>query len=202
LRFCGVGVGSGDLIIYLHGFNSSGASVKGATLKRQLQPIHVSLPSYHHDPAVAIRQLEVEVECALERFARVMLVGSSLGGFYAQSLGRRYGLNIVLINPALDPISTLAPYVGQQTNYYTGEHYRFERRHLEALRPLYVDVAQIATVPTLVLLDTADEVIDADVAARLYRDRGTVIAFPGGDHGFQHLEESIADIRMHHDSAR
>ncbi|MEJ2344662.1 MAG: YqiA/YcfP family alpha/beta fold hydrolase [Gammaproteobacteria bacterium] len=190
------------MIIYLHGFNSSGATVKGATLKRLLEPIHVSLPSYHHDPAVAIRQLEVEVECALERFTRVMLIGSSLGGFYAQSLGRRYGLNIVLINPALDPISTLAPHVGPQTNYHTGERYCFERRHLEALAPLYVDAAQFGTVPTLVLLDADDEVIDPEVAARLYRDRGKVIAFPGGDHAFQHLEESIADIRMHHDSAR
>lgn len=193
--------GGRGLIIYLHGFNSSGASAKGATLKRLLQPIHVSLPSYHYDPAVAIRQLEMEVECALERFTRVMLVGSSLGGFYAQSLGRRYGLNIGLINPALDPISTLAPYVGPQTNYYTGERYRFERRHLDALRPLYVDATQLGTVPTLVLLDTGDEVIDSEVAARLYRDRGKVMAFPGGDHAFQHLEQSIADIRMHHDSA-
>ena len=129
------------MIIYLHGFNSSGASAKARALRRFLQPIAVLAPSYHVDPRRAVDQLRSYIDHAIQTETcsdTLMLVGSSLGGFYAQYLARRYRSKLVLINPALEPIPVLEDYLGENTNYYTGEIYVLERRHLDALRPYYV----------------------------------------------------------------
>ncbi len=49
--------------------------------------------------------------------------------------------------------------------------------------------------PTTLLLDLGNEVIDTRAAAALYRGCARVLAFPGGDHGFRHLEQVLGLIR-------
>ncbi len=186
------------MIIYLHGFNSSGASAKAKALRRLLQPIAVLAPSYHFDPPRAVEQLQSRIEDALKTETprdTLMLVGSSLGGFYAQYLARRYGCKLVLINPALDPIPALADYLGENTNFYTGVVYALEHRHLDALRPYYVVDPCRDPVPTLVLLDQGDELLDHRIAFERYQACAEVLRFDGGDHQFQHLPEAIESIK-------
>jgi len=50
-------------------------------------------------------------------------------------------------------------------------------------------------VPTLLLLDKGDEVIDYRRSLAVYRDCGECHSFTGGDHQFQHLQESVPLIR-------
>jgi predicted esterase YcpF (UPF0227 family) len=55
-------------------------------------------------------------------------------------------------------------------------------------------------VPTLVLLDKADEVIDYRVAESFYRGCGTTIVYAGGSHRFDHLPEALPAIRRLYES--
>ncbi|MGZ2336899.1 YqiA/YcfP family alpha/beta fold hydrolase [Acinetobacter baumannii] len=50
-----------------------------------------------------------------------MLVGSSLGGYYATHLAERHGLAAILVNPAVAPHRSFDGYLGAQTNHYSGE---------------------------------------------------------------------------------
>lgn len=59
---------------------------------------------------------------------------------------------------------------------------------------------EIAKVPTLVLLDEADEALDYRTAQAFYRDCGQVIVYPGGSHRFEHLPAALPEIRGLHDS--
>jgi len=183
------------MIIYLHGFNSTGNSAKGQFLKDHLPDIPVLTPTYQHDPETAIASLERLVGENLQQNQPLMLVGSSLGGFYTQYLSHQFNLKAVLINPALMPLVTLHDYLGENTNFYTGETYTLTQAHLDALQALDVPDPCAEPVPTLLLLDKNDEVLDYRIAAERYRHFAEVVIFEGGDHQFQHMPEALAKIR-------
>jgi predicted esterase YcpF (UPF0227 family) len=182
------------MIIYLHGFNSTGDSAKGRFLKEKLPDIDVLTPTYHYDPRLAIPFLESLIQEQRPQEQPVMLVGSSLGGYYAQYLAHQAKLKVVLINPALMPMSTLHDYLGANTNFYTGEKYTLTQAHLDALLALDIPDPCANPVPTLLLLDEADEVLDYRIAASRYRKCAEMIIFADGDHQFQHMTESLPKI--------
>ncbi len=124
-----------------------------------------------------------------------MLMGSSLGGYYAQYLGVHPGVisKLVLINPALQPQITLQPYIGQQTNMVTGAAFIFSQQNYNELAQFEVSAEDIIA-PTLVLLDEGDEIIDYRFAEELYKNSARVIVYPGGSHWFDHMDEAIPEI--------
>ena len=74
---------TGRLIIYIHGFNSSPASFKARLLHERLAALgraeEFAAPALPHRPAAAAALLE-----GLAReHPQALLVGSSLGGYYA-----------------------------------------------------------------------------------------------------------------------
>lgn len=183
------------MIIYLHGFNSTGDSAKGRFLKKNLAPIPVLTPTYHFDPRHAIPFLEkLILEHQIDEHS-FMLVGSSLGGYYAQYLAHRYKLKAVLINPALMPLITLHEYLGENRNFYTGETYILTQAHLDALLAFDVPMPCTDPVPTLLLIDKGDEVLDYHMAVTRYQDCAEIILFEDGDHQFQHMVESLSAIQ-------
>jgi len=187
-----------DTFIYLHGFNSSGASAKGRYFSHALAPAKVYTPSLPPDPDAAMTMLHALVAARLEQLtsnAGLYLIGSSLGGYYAQYLARVYTLPAILLNPALRPLITLAPFLGWQRNFYTGERYLFGRAELAKLAAYAIEQPCADPVATLLLLDAGDELIDYRNAMELYSTCARVIVYPDGDHSFQHLPEAAIAIR-------
>ena len=182
------------MIIYLHGFNSTGDSAKGRFLKENLRHLSILAPTYHYDPRRAIACLEKIIQENLSAEKPLMLIGSSLGGYYAQYLAHRFKLKTVLINPALMPLTTLSDYLGENTNFYTGEKYTLTQAHLDALLSLDIPDPCITPVPTLLLLDKGDEILDYRVAVARYQNCAEIVMFNGGDHQFQHMTESLSRI--------
>jgi len=82
------------VLIYLHGFNSSPQSKKARELRSDMAKhgleAQFTCPVLPNEPARAIEAVKVE----LERVASgpAVLVGSSLGGFYATWFAETYGL--------------------------------------------------------------------------------------------------------------
>jgi predicted esterase YcpF (UPF0227 family) len=103
----------------------------------------------------------------------LLLIGSSLGGFYATHLAERFRVPAVLINPAVTPERELAGFLGPLHNPYTGEDYVLGPEHmaeLAAIRPLTITPALYWLV-----LGTADEVLDWQEAAARYRGASQTI---------------------------
>jgi len=186
------------MIVYLHGFSSAAASRKANYLKQQLQGYEFYVPDYlSHRPREAIRFLTNYLTRLLEKspHQKLMLIGSSLGGYYAQYLGATINSvgRVVLINPALQAQQLLAPYLGEHTNMVTGETFEFTSNDLEELGLFEVaDMEKLSK--TLVLLDQGDEVIDYHFAAHRYQEIGHVVVYPGGSHWFDHLDEALPQI--------
>ncbi len=179
-------------LIYIHGFNSSPASHKArelvAACARFGLTAQLRVPALHHDPRQAIAQLEAEIAGA----GRPVLVGSSLGGYYATHLAERHGLRALLINPAVRVQRYFQRYLGPQQNFYSGERWELTAAHVAALAALEVPPPQ-SPERFVVWLQTGDETLDYRDAADYYR-HCTVQIEAGGDHGYQGFAARIPEL--------
>lgn len=179
------------MLLYLHGFSSTGASSKATQLRELLTPIKVLRPSYpSHRPSEAIPYLECYI---YQHFGQqpLKIIGSSLGGFYAQYFASVHkNSKIIMINPALQPQLTLQAFIGSNTNIVSRERFEFSQQDCDTLA-LYDVNGENLTGRCILLLDESDEVINYQYAAGKYQGIGKVFVFPGGSHGFDHLQESI-----------
>lgn len=183
------------MIVYLHGLNSTGSSAKATWLREHLSPIPVLSPTYPaHRAHDAMGELRTFLAPLRARADRMLLVGSSLGGFYAPVLAAEFSAGMVLINPAVHAHVGLYRYVGPQLNEATGERYTLTESEVNAFASYALPKCR-AEKPTLVLIDEADEVIDVEAARRFYGECGRTIIYPGGSHRFEHLPEALPEIR-------
>jgi len=185
-------------LLVMHGFNSAGDTEKARFLRRHLPDVRVLSPSYCHDPSAAVAFLSGTIQALSAASQAPALLGTSLGAYYARHLGRRHGRPVILLNPSLDPESTLSQAVGENRNFKTGRTYQFTASHLAALRAYACDETQ-ADPPTLVLLDMGDELLDSAATAKRFQGRpGTrVVCFEGGNHRFAHIGEAMPEIIAH-----
>lgn len=176
-------------ILYIHGLNSSPASLKASLLRRAMEQLglheQLRVPALHHHPRQAIAQLETLVA----ELGRPVLVGSSLGGYYATYLAQRHGLSALLINPAVHPHLRFDGYLGPQKNFYSDETWDLTTDHITALAELAVaDLQQPARYQ--VWLQTGDETLDYRDAQAYYRACALRIQ-AGGDHGFRGFADRL-----------
>ena len=171
-------------ILYIHGLNSSPASTKAQQLLNAMHRMGIAdqlyLPALHHQPRQAIAQLEAIIAGAGPH--QPVLVGSSLGGYYATYLAHRHGLKSLLINPSVRPHQRFDGCQVVQTNYYTGEQWLPTDEHLAALAELEVPPPQCPQL-CQVWLQTGDETLDYREAEHYYRACSQRIQ-AGGDHGY------------------
>ncbi len=175
------------MILYIHGFASCGNSNKTKLLKQHFA--EVLAPDVPLDPDEAIsflQKLIVDNEIDL-------IIGSSLGGFYAAYLAKKFQIKTVLLNPSSQPFITLAFYVGENEYFCTGEKFEWKKEHLVKLMSYAIADNSIKS-PVLVLLQKGDEVLDYTKAEAVYK-KYEVIIQEEGNHRFENLNEYLEKIR-------
>lgn len=181
-------------VIYIHGFNSSPLSYKARILTERMTQLGIaeelSVPELPADPEQAMKLLQACVEESLDE--PVILIGSSLGGYYATWLAERYNLQAILVNPAIYPYRLLQDYLGENQNYHTGERYTLEPRHVEIMKSY--EVGSIRHAENFwVLLETGDETLDYREAQQKFANSPMTIK-QGGTHEFLNFEVMLDDI--------
>jgi predicted esterase YcpF (UPF0227 family) len=148
------------------------------------------VPALHHRPAQAFSQV-----LALLRPRRpgdLLIVGSSLGGFFATVAAERTGCRAVVINPAVHPQNHFGRYLGPQRNLYTGERFDLTREHVAELAAL--DPPAITRPERYwLMVETADEVLDYREAVAFYAGAFQSVV-QGGDHSLASFPEFVPDI--------
>lgn len=176
------------MIIYVHGFNSSPASAKAQVLKARLESLgrgaELAAPALPPSPAQAAAVLDA---LALQHRGAA-LVGSSLGGYYATWLAEKHGMKAVLLNPAVRSYDLLAPLVGTQKRFHTGEEYLFTTQHVAELRAL--EVGRITPARYLLIVAKGDEVLDYRKAVERYRGCRQIV-IQGSDHGLSDFANTL-----------
>lgn len=179
--------------LYLHGFLSSPHSQKARQLAdwfaRHLSPEQLVIPELPFAPAAAIALARQELQRLRQRYPRLLIIGSSLGGFYATHLAETEGIKAAVINPAVRPFALFEHYLGPNRHYYTGEVHELTAAHLTQLQQL--DCPYIRAPDNLfLLLQTGDETLDYRHAAHLYRHCPGWLE-GGGNHSFERFTERL-----------
>jgi predicted esterase YcpF (UPF0227 family) len=191
-----IAAATSPVIVYLHGFNSSPASVKArklaafaATLAR---PPLVHVPRLSTWPSRAMADVCAWIDAHRRSGTTLAFVGSSLGGYYATWLAERYDARAVLINPAIRPYELLDAYLGPQRNLHTGEPWELTREHLAELRRYRI--ARVTRPQRyFLLMRSGDELIDWREAVAHYAKAWQFVA-AGGTHGWEDIEPELPSV--------
>jgi len=181
------------MILYLHGFRSAPGSVKASHLRAHMEARGLGAHYWCEQLPVSARAAIDLVETQIARCDTApTLIGSSLGGYYATWLAERHQLKAILVNPSVVSHISLAPYIGVQSNLYTGEQFEFTREHIEELRA--IEVGRITRPERYwLMVETGDETLDYRHAVARYAGCRQTI-YPGGDHGFSHWDMHLDDV--------
>lgn len=152
-------------ILYLHGFRSSPKSFKAQLLAARIASLNAAgahlqwvcpqLPPSPSEAMALLRQLTAGWPAET-----MVVIGSSLGGFYATVLAEALGCRAAVINPAVAPARDLARYIGEQSHFHNPEDRFFFRpefiAEFEALSPYPITRPQRYWA----LIAKGDEVLD------------------------------------------
>ncbi len=182
------------MIIYIHGFGSSGKGGKALLFKEYFKNENIPFisPSLSYVPELAIDTLEQLIESYDDE---VMLIGSSLGGFYSIYLAEKYGLKSVLINPAIDSPNTLRRMLsldGMVKNYYDNTHFEWSESHVDML--LNYRVNEVQNGKYLLLLQRGDDILDYREALGKLPNAKSIVE-EGGTHPFDGIERYFGTIK-------
>ena len=189
------------MILYIHGFKSTGNARKAGELKDYFKSCHpersegsieIVSPTLDISPEKTIQQLE---EIILKN-KNVLLIGSSLGGFYAMALSAKYNLRAILINPAVKADEALLSQIGEHENYDTGEKFEWTVAHVNQLKNLKEKyLSKLNQKNLFLLLAEDDELLDSKETAELYKNSSKIMIIKNAGHQFSKFKEMIPAIK-------
>lgn len=177
------------MIIYIHGFGSSGQGYKAQQFREFFKEDGFMAPSLSYIPELAIQTLEELIESL---HCDITLVGSSLGGFYSLYLAKKYDLKAVLINPSIKPFITLLKVLGNAPSFYDTSTFTWMRSHIEMLRKY--ETTGLTQENFMVLLQKGDETLDYREAVKKL-PHSTLVVEEGGSHSFDEVQRHFKEIK-------
>ena len=182
------------MIVYLHGFRSSPQSFKAQLIGRRLHALgrasEYLCPQLPAAPAAAMQVLEsLLAPCAA---AKLALIGSSLGGYYATWLAERLGCRAVVLNPAVAPLPVLRAEVGSTTAWHSDQPFEFKAEYLQQLAA-YAVPAITRPQRYFLIAATGDEVLDWRQMVAHYAGAQMQIV-DGGDHGLSGFAAQLDEV--------
>ncbi|NOR71367.1 MAG: hypothetical protein GQ532_17010 [Methylomarinum sp.] len=127
---------------------------------------------------------------------QVLFMGSSLGGFTSEYMAIKTQRKAIMINPAIEPAELLVQFIGVSENFELKQPYDWTQAHCDQYR-FYENALKQASVKSIsrtILLDMADEFIDSFKTQQKYQQFTEIIAYEGGSHSFEHIEDALSVI--------
>lgn len=185
------------LLVYLHGFRSSPRSSKAvmtgeavAALSSPANPIEWYCPQLLASPKESMDMVTAYIDAST--YDRLVVIGSSLGGFYANYLAEKYGCKAIALNPAVRAARELAPHVGMMTAYDSDEPFDFRPEYIDELKALQVEAI---TTPHRYFLIAAkgDELLDWREMVDFYPGAKQLV-LEGSDHGIADYADHLPQV--------
>lgn len=174
------------LLVYLHGFRSSPNSSKAVMTRDAVRALSSSAHSYEWYCPQLLASPKESMDLVIKyidqsQVDRIVIIGSSLGGFYTNYLAEKYQCKGITLNPAVYAARELEPHVGLMTAYDSDEPFDFKAEYIDQLRALQVDNI---TNPQRYFLIAAkgDELLDWKEMVAFYSGAKQLV-LEGGDHG-------------------
>lgn len=190
-------------LIYIHGLDSGKGSIKGQWLEEYCAKHHPHIKVQRPDLNMPPLQVFAHLSDLIKQDSQTVLVGSSLGGFFATACVAEFQVPAVLINPSVRPFESFKRFAKDVAEddmttilRSTEGSWHITQQDFVDLKTLYKDVPKHAD-KMLVLLKTGDEVIDYRIAEQHYAQDGAmsqIIIDEGGDHFMHDLQDKIPTI--------
>ena len=156
---------------------------------QNLPHVQVHLPDLNMPPEQVLAHVSEMIAC----LDQVVLIGSSLGGFYATQLVAKHAVPAVLINPAMRPWQLFHDLFGSELPYAVNAKWTLDQTQLDQLEQMAVPFVQDAD-KILVLLQQDDEVLDYREAQRYYSNaahQSMIMTEANGNHAMDNFADKI-----------
>jgi predicted esterase YcpF (UPF0227 family) len=190
------------IVLLIHGWASAGETDKSRYLTERLGDKGISVFSpdlpLHSSPDVTERLNEFfrNVDTVAERGAKIIVVGTSLGAWWAEMVGMIEEIPAILVNPCVS-VKSLERYIGMNTNYASGAQFEFTEAqfntYCKVQRIKDILLGELPTQPIHVITATGDQVCPTEHVVEHYKYRidgsgSTLTYYNGGDHRFTDYE--------------
>lgn len=180
-------------IVYIHGFKSAGGGSKYDMLKSYFKDTEINIyaPTLPAQPSKAIGQLRSLIK-GLK--GPVIVVGTSLGGFYALYCASKLETVSFVINPSLEPVITLVSKIGAHTRYGGGD-YVFKSEYIDELKTIFDDTYPVPGNNVHIYISNDDAILTYDKLNSYIPYRKTLKRFDDSGHRFSRFSEILPDIK-------
>lgn len=182
-------------LLYLHGFRSSPLSFKSRRLKQWLAvnrpQVNFWCPQLPPSPREALRLMRDGTQHWPKHGS--MVLGSSLGGFYATVMAEATGWPCVVMNPAVDPARDLVGHVGELESFHQpAQLFTFHAHYLDELRAMAPrTLTQLSRYAALIA--KGDELLDwREMSGRYAGARLRLIE--GSDHALSDFDDHLSFV--------
>ena len=189
------------MILYLHGFRSSPDSFKARLLSQEMRRRNLAhawyCPQLPASPAQAIALSEQWIQQnlsdkGLDPSHKLVVIGSSLGGYYAAVLAERWGCRSVLLNPAVHAARDLATQIGTHTQYHSDAPFHFLPEYVDELAAMQ-PARPLDPQRCFLLAAKGDELLNwREMSAWYEGSQGLLLE--GSDHGLSDFPEHMAQV--------
>ena len=176
-------------IYYFHGLGSNGDSSTAHKLRASGHK--VTSPTY--SPEIFSKSALVHLESVVE-IKPDLLIGTSMGGYYALWVASRLGLPALVVNPCFEPHLHLRKYLDEPAiNYETGALLDITQSSLSDF-----EVLDISCIPRpLVVLGDNDEVIPRHIQDRFLTRVEWPVVMTNWGHRIESAKELAELISLH-----
>ncbi len=189
-------------IIYVHGLDSSSQSNKALALVDYVNKHEPSMTVHHPDLNMPPPQVREKLLALVNELNPVVLVGSSLGGFFSTFISNATGTPAFLLNPSTEPHETLTRFFEgkpekspETVGMVTDGGWALKRKDLTWFAQHELTCVQYPK-RLAVLLKTGDELLNFQTAETFYREQGVtdIIVQNGGDHRISDFEKQLPHL--------
>ena len=200
-------------LIYIHGLDSDANSTKGLLLDEYCRRHHPDIIVHRPDlnqPPQGVFDKVVKLVAELDADSKVVLVGSSLGGYFASLVSNHTGCPALLLNPSIQPHVTLQRFCDEgdsdriidkdEVIHSTAGGWIMTKADLNWFTEHQLQAIHYSD-KVAVFIKQGDELLNANLSATFYRQQGAIVTLQaGGDHRFsdfsQHLPRVIKTLKQ------
>lgn len=183
-------------IIYLHGFDSSPNSKKANQLREYLQKHHSQYELWVPDCNLPPRKLIEKIQPEINK--NTLLIGSSLGGFYAIILNALTQYPIIALNPAVYPhLLFKKRFFSENFDLLPNDYLVKETQYgLAVTKQMILDLEELSLLAikypknALLIANKGDELLDYQIMENFFENADQLI-LEGGNHAMDNFSNCL-----------
>ena len=188
-------------IIYLHGLDSNPDATK-AVITSDAAKIH-NIQTHRPNLTCAPEQALAKILQLIQNYPNSVLIGSSLGGYFASLVSDITGRPAILLNPSIRPDLSFQRFLADNFHLKTLNPDSVIYTTVYGWQILYQDLSWFKKHPIQVnypnkikvLLKMADELLPSEKTAQFFLAKGAeVFCQEGGDHRFSDYDVQVDTV--------